>query len=52
MNEEHPLKAELPIEVIVFGNSMFVNKEHPSKAESPIEVTLLGNSTLVSLLQL
>ena len=41
VNDEHPLKAESPIEVKDEGisNMICVNDEHPEKAEFPIEVT-------------
>ena len=40
-NDEHPLKAEYPIEVIKEGIVICVNDEHPEK-EYSIEVTEEG----------
>ena len=42
VNDEHPQKAFLPIEVTEEGIVICVNDEHPSKAYLPIEVTEEG----------
>ena len=43
----HPLKAQFPIVVTLFGIFMFVRDSHPIKAISPIVVTLFGIFMLV-----
>ena len=43
---EQPSNAEIPIEVTLFGISMYFSAEQPSNAEIPIEVTLFGMSML------
>ena len=50
VKEEHPLKAQSPIEVTPLGISMLVNEEQLEKAKSPIEVSLefSPNVTLVN----
>ena len=42
VNDEHPEKAEFPIEVTEEGIVICVNDEHPQKEEFPIEVTEEG----------
>ena len=42
VSDEHPEKAEEPIEVTLFGIVIFASDEHFSKASSPIEVKPYG----------
>ena len=41
--ESQPLNASLPIEVTVFGRTIFFKDEHPSKAPSPMDSKPLFN---------
>ena len=42
VSEEHPLKANIPIDVTDSGIVMDVSEEHPRKAPCPIDVTDSG----------
>ena len=46
-----PIKAQIPIELTLFGISMLVRWSQPVKTRSPIEVTLSGIVILLMLLQ-